>query len=274
MPSPPFRGVDSAVTVKSSGATARSWNSRTEKTVRPADELSCLRSASTGTVTAVDDSARASAEHHGAGRRQPEQSRRHADQDRRPGDLQRPEAEDQSPHAGQALEREFQPDHEQQEDDAELGRCRPSRCVSVMASVESTGSARASSPRPKGPSATPAKRKPSTGLTRSRAKSGTTMPAVAEEQQKLACAVRKSLTRHAAPVPEPPHGDRRRRGDTDRSGGPSTPESLPPTTAALWPRVKTGQASGRPQGDAPSSAFRNARRSRQASFLWAGWRSR
>ncbi len=59
-PSPASCGVERTETVKSSGATARSWNSRTEKAVRPAAELRCLRSARTGMVTAVDDRARAS----------------------------------------------------------------------------------------------------------------------------------------------------------------------------------------------------------------------
>ena len=56
--SPPVR-IDSIVTRNSRGATIRSWNSSTEKTVRPAAAPRRRRSAMTGTMTAVEDSASA-----------------------------------------------------------------------------------------------------------------------------------------------------------------------------------------------------------------------
>ena len=106
------------------GATARSWNSRTEKVARPVGEASRFCAASTGTTIAVEDSASASADDGGRRRLGAEREGDRAERRRTGDDLQRAEAEDEAPQRPQALPGQLQADHEQQEDDAELGEVR------------------------------------------------------------------------------------------------------------------------------------------------------
>ena len=65
---PPSADID---ITSSSGATSRSWNSSTEKIARPEKLLSRFFSASTGTTTAVEDSASAIASVADAGQLKP-----------------------------------------------------------------------------------------------------------------------------------------------------------------------------------------------------------
>ena len=142
------------------GATARSWNSSTEKVARPASECCRFCSARIGMTMAVDDSASAAPMAIAAARRLAHGQGRAGD--RRSGTA--PPAAAPRPNTKrrmqpQPLPRQLQPDHEQQEDHAELGEL--GHLVRVVDGQRAqprdlVGQA----PRPYGPSTTPAPRKP------------------------------------------------------------------------------------------------------------------
>ena len=89
--------------------------------VRPVLLLSRPPRDSTSMTTAVEDSASERPMSTAAPARAPYIAAIDADDHRRDGDLQRAEPEHQAAHGQQPLERQLQPDDEQQEHDAELG---------------------------------------------------------------------------------------------------------------------------------------------------------
>ena len=120
--SPPSSRPSTAIANRA-GATARSWNSRTAKLVRPVGALSRFCSASTGSTTAVDDRA-SPMPTIGANERHVEPVEDGRQDQRGAAHLQGPEPENQAPQDPQPLPRQLDPDHEHQEDDAELGQMR------------------------------------------------------------------------------------------------------------------------------------------------------
>ena len=107
--------------MNSSGATSRSWNSRTEKIARPVRVLSRRLSASTGTTIAVEDKASAAPVTIAAGWARPSAPRDEKERDAANADLERAEAEDEAAQQDEALQRQLQPDVEHQEHHAEGG---------------------------------------------------------------------------------------------------------------------------------------------------------
>ena len=107
------------VTMNSSGATARSWNSRTAKLKRPIGADSSLFSASTGTTIAVEDREKAAPKIERRRGLLAEQRRRSGDRRRADDDLRETEPEHQPAQALQTLEGKFEPHREEQHDDPE-----------------------------------------------------------------------------------------------------------------------------------------------------------
>ena len=114
-------GSESIATMNSSGATSRSWNSRTEKIARPVRVLSRRLSASTGTTIAVEDKASAAPVTIAAGWGRPRlrAMRKSATPQTATWSAPRPKTKRRS--SMQALQRQLQPDVEHQEHHAESG---------------------------------------------------------------------------------------------------------------------------------------------------------
>ena len=105
----------------SSGATARSWKSSTEKLARPTGAPSRLPSMRTGMTIAVEDMASAPPIVSAAAGFRPSAQAIAARTSIVSDDLREPESEHQPAHAPQALERQFEPHGEQERDDPEGG---------------------------------------------------------------------------------------------------------------------------------------------------------
>jgi hypothetical protein len=80
-----------------------------------------LLSASTGITIAVDESASAAPDDYGGDRWLAERESRDAYQSGTSDNLQRSKSEHQMAHSQQSLEWQFEPNHEQQKYDSELG---------------------------------------------------------------------------------------------------------------------------------------------------------
>ena len=159
------------------GATARSWNSSTEKMARPAGECWRLRSASRGMTIAVDDRARAAPIARAAGQGWPRAWAAAAMTPRQTATCRPPR-----PNTIRRMRR-----RRSQDSSSPIMNSRkttPSSASwatcsgSLIVKVASQGAVLPSAPSPNGPSTTPASRKPRIGLIFQRRNRGATTPAV------------------------------------------------------------------------------------------------
>ena len=178
--SPPSRRPSTAMANRI-GATARSWNRRTAKLVRPAGVPSRFCSASTGSTTAVEESASASPTSTAPATGWLSAMRMIAITAAEAATWIEPRPKTSRRSTRSRSQDSSIPIMNMRKITPNSARCAISERLPMVKGA-SQGCASAKRPRPKGPSSAPAPMKPSTGLTRRRWNSGTTIPAVTRKR--------------------------------------------------------------------------------------------